>query len=59
MPKAFEDCRKAGGRIRTISGPNKRLGLKDDEFMRVCFRESGEMVKGEKKRKVTGEKKSD
>ena len=37
-----------------MTGPNKRMGLKDDEFVRVCFpRGGGEMVRGEKKVRVT------
>lgn len=48
MPKDFEDCVKGGGRVRTISGPNKRFGLAAGEFVHVCFNKSG-MHRGEKK----------
>ena len=54
MPAKFNKCVKGGGRVRTMTGPNKRMGLKDDEFVRVCFpRGGGEMVRGEKKVRVT------
>jgi len=34
MPKAFEDCRKAGGRIRTIKhGKNK--------YQHICYDKNG------------------
>ena len=37
MPAAFDRCVKRGGRVRTISGPNKEQGLKKNEYVRVCF----------------------
>jgi len=37
MPKAFELCRKKGGKIRTISGPNKSQGLAADEYVHICI----------------------
>lgn len=56
MPKEFEDCVKGGGRVRTISGPRKDMGLQDGEFMRVCFpKNGGGMVRGEKKQSVKKE----
>ncbi|KKN65900.1 hypothetical protein LCGC14_0477170 [marine sediment metagenome] len=30
MPQAFDNCQKAGGRIRTIT-------LKGDRYMRICY----------------------
>ena len=54
MPAAFNKCVKGGGRVRTITGPNKRFGLKGDEFVRICFpRGGGASVRGEKKVRVT------
>ena len=32
MPKAFEECVKAGGRVRTKK-------LKDGKYMHVCFKD--------------------
>ena len=52
MPAAFNRCRNRGGRIRTISGPNKKMGLKDDEYLHICIEKGGKVVRGEKKRKL-------
>jgi hypothetical protein len=50
MPAAFEACRAAGGRIRTISGPSKKFGLKAGEYVHVCFNK-GQMARGDLKTK--------
>lgn len=50
MPADFEKCVKNGGRVRTISGPNKQYGLKKGEYLHVCFMK-GEMHMGEKRTK--------
>lgn len=55
MPKAFEQCRKNGGRIRTISGPNKQWNLKQGEFVHVCFDGKGAHRGHTKKRKKLDE----
>jgi hypothetical protein len=34
MPKAFDDCRRQGGKIRTKK-------LSEDSYMRVCIRPRG------------------
>lgn len=52
MPEAFDNCVEGGGRVRTISGPNKRFGLGKDQFTRVCFNGKG-MHRGEKKTNQT------
>jgi hypothetical protein len=52
MPEAFNKCRKKGGKIRTFSGPNKRFGLGDNEYIHVCFL-YGKAYPGEKKRNHT------
>lgn len=39
-----------------MSGPNKRFGLAKGEYMRVCFKKNGELVRGHKAKKGTGEK---
>ena len=36
MPKAFTACVKKGGRVRTVSGPNKEHGLSKDEYVKYC-----------------------
>lgn len=50
MPKAFESCIKAGGKVRTISGPDKKFDLKGNEYIKVCFLK-GKMYKGYKAKK--------
>ena len=37
MPKAFDDCVKNGGRVRRLTGPNKKYGLKAGEYRNICF----------------------
>lgn len=51
MPEAFERCREQGGKIRTVSGPDKQAGLAEDEYMHVCIDQSGQMFPGYKKKK--------
>lgn len=53
MPEGFEKCRKAGGRIRTISGPNKKFGLPEGKYVHICFLD-GKMHRGEVKTKKKG-----
>jgi hypothetical protein len=36
-PEAFEKCVKQGGRVRTISGPNKMFGLEKNQYKHICF----------------------
>lgn len=38
MPKAFDSCQKAGGKIRTV-------GVSKDKYMRVCVRPGGQAGK--------------
>jgi hypothetical protein len=52
MPAEFDACRAAGGKIRTISGPNKQYGLNDNQYMHICIKKNGGVVLGEKKEKV-------
>lgn len=50
MPVDFDKCKQAGGKIRTISGPNKKYGLVEGEYLHVCIK--GEKITvGEKKQK--------
>ena len=51
MPSGFDRCEKMGGRVRTISGPNKRFGLKAGQYIHVCFDKKGNMHRGYEKTK--------
>ena len=37
MPKSFDSCVSGGGRVRTVSGPNKKMGLSKSQYCKVCF----------------------
>lgn len=50
MPEGFEKCVRSGGRVRTVSGPNKEHGLKAGEYCRYCYKD-GKSYRGEVKRK--------
>lgn len=56
MPKPFDDCVKNGGKVRTISGKSRKFGLKEDEYIHICFL-NGQMFLGEKKQKNAKSKK--
>ena len=53
MPADFEKCVAEKGRVRTISGPSKKFGLKAGEYIHFCFKDGksyrGEIKKEEKK----------
>jgi len=49
MPAAFNNAVRAGGKVRTIKGPNAHFGLKAREYMHVVFY-NGKMERGEVKR---------
>jgi len=53
MPEEFDRCVKGGGRVRTVSGPNKQFGLGKGQYRHICFlkKESflGEVKTKEKK----------
>lgn len=53
MPAAFDNCVKKGGRVRTVTGPNKRYGLKAGEYVHVCIL-AGNFYRGEVKKKESG-----
>ena len=53
MPAAFEKCVRAGGRVRTISGPSKEHGLVRGQFVRFCF-VNGKSFRGEVRHKKKG-----
>ena len=48
MPAGFDRCVKKGGKVRRISGPSKRWGLRKGEYVNVCFL-GGKMWRGETK----------
>jgi len=50
MPEAFEKCRRQGGKIRTVSGPNKLMGLGKKQYMHICILK-GEVYRGKIKTK--------
>jgi hypothetical protein len=50
MPKGFDDCVKAGGKVRTVAGPNKQMGLKEGEYRHLCIK-NGRVHSGETKTK--------
>jgi len=45
MPADFERCVKEGGRVRTVSGPNKQHGVKAGQYVKYCFK-SGKSYRG-------------
>lgn len=51
MPAAFDKCRVSGGRIRTITGPNKDYGLSANQYVHICINKDGSIVRGEVKTK--------
>lgn len=51
MPADFEKCVKKGGRVRTVTGPNKQFNLEKNQYCHVCFLK-GDMFKGEVKTKL-------
>jgi len=42
MPKDFNQCVSNGGRVRTVTGPNKKYGLKKGQYVHVCFDKKGQ-----------------
>lgn len=50
MPAGFNNCVKNGGQVKTISGPNKKFGLKEGQYCYVCFDKKG-MHRGHTKQK--------
>lgn len=50
MPADFNNCRASGGKMRTISGPNKQFNLKVGEYMHICIK-GNQVHQGEKKQK--------
>jgi hypothetical protein len=50
MPEGFDRCRAQGGKIRTVSGPNKMMGLGKGQYMHLCIIK-GNVHRGEIKTK--------
>ena len=52
MPADFEKCQKSGGRIRTVSGPNKQFQVPEGHYRHICWLNNephwGELHKKEK-----------
>ena len=38
MPRGFEMCQKAKGKIRRVSGPSKEHGLKKGQYVNFCVK---------------------
>jgi len=50
FPADFERCVRQGGRVRTISGPNKEHGVGEGEYVKYCYL-NGKSYRGEVKTK--------
>lgn len=50
MPAGFDKCRASGGKIRTVSGPNKKFGIPAGSYVHVCILK-GKVHRGEVKTK--------
>lgn len=46
MPKGFLNCVAKKGRVRTVSGPSAKYGLKAGQYVRFCFL-GGKSFRGE------------
>ena len=55
MSKEFLDCIKKGGKVSTVSGPDKKRGLKKDQYTKFCNL-NGKTYKGETKTKLKPKK---
>jgi hypothetical protein len=53
MPKEFNECVEKGGRVRTLSGPDEEHGLKENQYMHICYL-GKESFAGEVKTKKKG-----
>lgn len=51
MPANFEKCVRMGGRVRTVKGPNKMMGMEKGQYIHVCFDKNGKSHMGEVKTK--------
>jgi len=51
MPQAFEMCRAAGGRVRTVTG--NRYGCGKNQYRRICFLKGKSYLGEIKTRKTT------
>lgn len=60
MPAEFDRCVKGGGKVRTMSGPDRHFGLSANEYIHICYPTGGgPAVVGEKKTKVKVEVKKE
>ena len=53
MPAGFDKCVNNGGRVRTVKGPNKKLGVGAGEYVHFCFL-NGKSYRGHTKKKRKG-----
>lgn len=37
MPQKFDQCVADGGKVRTITGPDKKFGLGGNQYRHVCI----------------------
>lgn len=51
MPADFEACVKNGGKVRTVSGPDKEHGLGKGEYVKYCVL-NGKTHRGHVKKKI-------
>lgn len=53
MPADFDRCVASGGKVRTVSGPNKKMGIPAGSYIHICILKGvvhrGEVKKKEKK----------
>lgn len=47
MPAAFDAAVKAGGKVRTVTGPDKKFGLEKGQYLHIVFTKGGKMIRGE------------
>jgi len=56
MPADFMKCISDGGKIWTVTGPNKKFGLKKNQYRKFCSK-GGKTYSGETKTKLKPKKK--
>ena len=47
MPQKFESCISKGGKVRRISGPDKRWKVPKGHWRNICFLPNGKTYPGE------------
>ncbi len=59
MPADFDKCVSSGGRVRTVTGPDKDHGLGADEYVNYCYDKTGSHRGEVKKKEKRGSHKPD